>query len=244
MKKLTVFLAGLVMGLILIPGGTAEALAQEKTESMNRDSLLSASVIINQMEEGKIDKSFLYQESGPLRPERVTGEFLLGGAGALLGGAIGGSIGYAMAYDESEGDWFNFSGLYGAIPGYLIASNLGCALGVYLIGNTGDEKGSFGSALGGSVAGTLAGMGVSYLLIQTAEHDEITVPIFVLFTAAQSTGAIIGFNLSREKKLEASSGALLNLNEKKLSLAFPQLGFSQGSFNSSSYKVNLFQAKF
>jgi hypothetical protein len=242
MKRLIVFLTGLVMGLILIPGGVAEALAQEKAEGI--DSLLNASVIINQRGEKKIDKSFLYQEPGPIRPGKVTGEFLLGGTGALLGGVIGGGIGYAIAYDESEGDWFNFSGLYGAIPGYLIASNLGCALGVYLIGNSGDERGSFGSALGGSVAGTLAGFGVTYLLIQTTEHDEINLPIFVLFTASQATGAIIGFNLSREKKVEASSGALLNLNEGKLSLAFPQVNISQKPSSSSNYKINLFQARF
>lgn len=242
MKKLTIFLTGLVMGLILIPGGAAEALAQEKAEGV--DSLLNASVIINQGVEKKIDKSFLYQEPGRLSPGKVTGEFLLGGTGALLGGVIGGSIGYAIAYDESEGDWFNFSGLYGAIPGYLIVSNLGCALGVYLVGNSGDDKGSFGSALGGSVAGTLAGFGVTYLLIQTTEHDELNLPIFVLFTASQASGAIIGFNLSRKKKVEVSSGALLNLNEGKLSLAFPQGTLSKESLSSSSYRVNLFQAKF
>jgi hypothetical protein len=63
-------------------------------------------------------------------------------------------------------------------------------------------------------------------------------------TAAQAGGATLGFNASRKRRVEAPSGALLNLDEGKLALAFPQLNLSQDSSNPSEYKVNLLQANF
>ena len=242
MKNLTVLLAGFGLGLILIAGSFEGSRAEEKGLVLLKDTLLSSSLIKKQAEQERIKKNFIYQKPGPANSLKVSGEFLLGGAGAILAGVAGGLAGYGMAHDESEGDlMFDESGGYGIIIGYLITSNLGCALGVYLIGNIGDDKGSFVSALGGSAAGTLAGMGLSYLLLKSTEHNEMTVPVFAAFTAAQATGATLVFNLSRKKKVEVSSGALLNLNDGKLSLAFPQGDFSKDTFGSKNYNVNLFQ---
>jgi hypothetical protein len=139
----------------------------------------------------------------------------------------------------------NFSGVIGGVVGYGIVSNVGCALGVYLIGNSGNEKGSFSSALGGSVVGTLVGGGLAYLMAQSNKNaDGISPAYAILVIGGQVTGAVIGFNHSRKKKVEAPTSSLSNLDNGRLSLSFPQVNLSTDSKISSSYRVNLFQAKF
>jgi hypothetical protein len=241
MKKLIVFLAELGLGLILIGGNSENSLAEYKGSVLKKDTLLSSSVIKSQTQKDKVKKNFIYQKAGSANPGKVAGEFLLGGSGAILLGVGGGLAGYALAHDGSS-DYLiiDESGAYGALIGYLITSNLGCALGVYLIGDIGEDNGSFAATLGGSAVGTLAGCGLVYLMVGSSENDEMTVPVFVFFTVAQSAGATLAFNLSRKKKVEVSSGALLNLNDGKLSLAFPQVNLTQDL----NYKINLFQAKF
>ena len=241
MKKLSVFLTGLWISLILITGSFETSLAEGNRTASQIDTLLDGQVIVRQPIEEKAKKNFILVEPGPVKSDKVVGEIFAGGAGALLGGVLGAGIGYSLTYKENEGDWFNLSGVPGAVVGYAIASNLGCALGVYLIGNSGDEKASFGDAFGGSVAGSLLGGGLAYLIAQTdKEADGISYEYAVFIVAGQATGAIIGFNHSRKKKAEIPSEGLLNINDGKLSLAFPQVDISKDS----DYKVNLFQVKF
>jgi hypothetical protein len=241
MKKLSAFLTGLWISLILITGSFEISLAKGNRAVSQIDTLLGVQVIINQPVEMEAKRNFIYIEPGPVKSDKIAGEIFAGGAGALLGGVLGAGIGYSLTYKENEGDWFNLSGVPGAVVGYTIASNLGCALGVYLIGNSGDEKGSFGDAFGGSVAGSLLGGGLAYLIAQTdKEADGISYEYAVFVVAGQATGAIIGFNHSRKKKAKIPSEGLLNINSGKLSLAFPQVDISKDS----DYKVNLFQVKF
>jgi hypothetical protein len=238
MKKLMVFL----VGLVLIAGNFETSQAQEKSSFFHKTALSNDSLKVQSLQE-KAENNSAYLKPGLLKPERVAGEVLLGGVGALLGGIAGGIIGFNITYDEENDDWMNFSGWTGAIAGYVVGSNLGSATGVYLIGNSGSEKGSYFAALGGSFAGTLLG-GVTAIVLLDDDDDEGTLP-FAVFTTAQVTGATIGFNLSRKgKKPDAYSEALLNLNYGKLAFNFPQVDVQPDSFGSNKYEVNLFQAKF
>jgi hypothetical protein len=147
-----------------------------------------------------------------------------------------------MTYDDGDG-FLNFSGLPGAIAGYLLLSNLGCAAGVTLVGNTGGEKGSYLSAFGGSCLGTLVGGMLAIGMARASENGSVWAP-FLILTAAQSGGATLFFNQSRKRKLEMSSGALLNLEQGRLIVALPQVNISHHSSGSSDYTVNLFGARF
>jgi len=243
MKKIMFFLAGLGLALILTAGNFENCLAEEKDSVSRRYTFSSDSPETLSLEERAKNNS-IYLKPGPVKPEKVVGEFLLGGVGAVLVGGIGSGIGYNITYDPGEDGWMNFSGLPGAIVGYLVGSNVGCATGVYLIGKSGGEKGSYPATLGGSLAGTLVGGLIAISLFKDSDDDEALFP-FVVFTAAQAGGATTGFNLSRKgKKIETSSEALLNLNDEKLSLAFPEVDIFQDNLGSDNYKVNLFHATF
>ena len=112
-------------------------------------------------------------------------------------------VGHTMTYDPSGGSFLNFSGLCGAITGYAIGSTLGSALGVYLIGSSGNETGSFGSTFLGSVLGT--GLGI----VIVAKSDGLSMTHFIMGSMIQSVGASIGFNLSR--RVEGDSAQMVNL---------------------------------
>lgn len=246
MKKLTVFIAGLELGLILLAGAPEKSLAQVESVVFRTDTLGGGQVIVRQplVVKAATEKSFIYAKPDPVQSGKIAGEVFAGGGAALLFGALGAGLGYTITYNGNRDQWINTSGVPGAVVGYAITSNLGCALGVYLIGNSGNEKGSFGAALGGSITGSLVGGGL-VLLLYKANHNEGSPALYYfLAAAAQTTGAVIGFNHSRKKKVETTPGALLNLDNGRLSLSFPQVNLSSDSKSSSSYKVNLFQAKF
>jgi len=167
----------------------------------------------------------------------VAGEFLLGGFGALAGG-----VGAASLIPD-QGGWSEPGVIAAGVCLYLLGSNLGCATGVYLIGNSGGETGSYLSALEGTYAGTLVGGMIAFpLLVALGEDNEQW--SLVALAAVQSWGATLGFNSSRKKKSEGSLEALLNLNDGELAFSFPQVDVFQESFSSGEYRVNLFQAKF
>lgn len=245
MKKITVLLARLGLGLILLAGAPEKSLAQVESVVLRTDTLKGSEVIFRQPVEVRAEsaKGFIYAEPDPVRPEKIAGEVFAGGGAALLLGVLGAGLGYTITYNGNRGEWFNTSGVPGAVVGYAIASNIGSALGVYLIGNSGNEKGSFSATLGGSITGSLVGGGLVFLLYKANHNEGSSAPYFFIAAVAQTTGAVIGFNHSRKKKVEAPSGALLNLDNGRLSLDFPKVDLSTDSRSSSSYKLNLFQAK-
>ena len=246
MKKLMVLLAGIGLGLILVAGGSEVSIAQEKQITFRADTLLGDQVVIHQpvVVKAETGKGFIYVEPDPVQPGKIAGEVFVGGGAGLLLGVLGAGLGYAVTYNGNRAEWFNTSGVPGAVVGYAIASNIGCALGVYLIGNSGNEKGSFSATLGGSITGSVVGGGLVFLLYKANHGEGSPAPYYFIAAVAQTTGAVIGFNHSRKKKIEAPSGALLNLDNGRLSLTFPQVNLSTDSKSSSSYRVNLFQAKF
>jgi hypothetical protein len=240
MKRLVVLLIGL--GVILAVGYQHDVLAQ------NADSLFlkqiqtidsSESVSLKQ----RAEKNFAYIKAGKANPTKIGSEFLVGGLSSMVCGGIGAFLGFNLTYDENADEWFNFTGLPGAIAGYLVASNVGCAGGVTLVGNSGGERGSYWASLGGSVVGTVVG-GLLALAIVRESDDDINETPFIILTVAQAGGATIGFNATRKRKIEVPSGALLNLDEDKLSLAFPQVNVTSDSFGSTNLRIELLQANF
>jgi len=133
----------------------------------------------------------------------IVGELLVGSGGAILLGYAGAMMGYKIAYDPNNGDWLNFSGLFGALTGYLIGSTFGSACGVYVVGSSGNETGSFGSTFLGSVLGTCLGIGI------VAVSDDVNITHFIVGTLIQSAGASIGFDRSR--RIDDHSLSMINL---------------------------------
>jgi len=250
MKKLIRYFAGLGLVVALIAGSFENSLAEEKDSLFQnypliREHFQKCPPTSEHLKElylrENLKQNSAYLKPGPLKPGKVAGEFLLGGVGAVLFGCVGACKGYSMTYDPDEGGFFNTSGLWGGILGYLLGSNLGCATGVYLIGNSGDEKGSYVSAFGGSLAGTFVGGLIAISPIMESANREA---VLAVFSTAQAGVATLGFNSSRKKKSVGSLEALLNLNDGELAFSFPQVDVFQESFSSGEYRVNLFQAKF
>jgi len=243
MKKLMVSLAGLGLVLILLAGSFENCSAEEKDSVSQKYPLLN-DYFRELSLRANSDNNWFYIEPEPVKPGKVAGEVLLGGFGSVLGGVGGGIIGYSIGHQETSGFLeFDMGGFVGALVGYLIGSNLGCATGVYLVGNSGGERGSYLATFGGSLGGTLVGGLVATELIRNSDNEDGSFPLFLL-TLAQAGGATIGFNSSRKKKSEGHSEALLNLKNGNLSLAFPEVDIFQDNLGSDNYKIDLFKAKF
>ncbi len=126
----------------------------------------------------------------PLSEIRITGEILAGGVGGILIGVGGCLIGAEYEkYKYGEGE---YRGLWSALFVAPIGYTLGNAIGVYLVGNIGDETGSFLATLGGSILGL--GVGVVLALSADSFNERAAFPTFV---ASSSICATIGFNLTR-----------------------------------------------
>lgn len=242
MKKIIAYVIG--VSLVWTLGSPVTSSGQEKSAA---DSQVIGTVVFKPLPEARIKDGAVYLKPGPLKPGKVAGEFLLGGVGVALFGLAGGSIGSGVAHSENS-DGFGVPDVGASLApalGYLLGSNLGCALGVYLIGNSGGETGSFAATFGGSLAGGLLTGGLAVAIAQANKNNHISSPALVIATAVgQTAGAVLAFNSTRKKRVQVLSGALLNLDEGKLAVSFPQVNICPGSKSSSGYKVNLFQAKF
>ena len=127
-------------------------------------------------------------ETPPLSGGRVIGEAAIGSL-FLVGGTIGGAyIGYGL--ETTDGCHDEFCGLGGAIIGGAVGMTFVTPLGVYLVGNSNGETGSLGATIGGSVIGTLVGVGLAAAL-----EDDTVSP--VVLVAGPVVGSIIGFNATR-----------------------------------------------
>lgn len=241
MRKLIALL--LALGAAVLVAGPNCSLAQATNPVLLQYALLDDSSN-SQSEQAKAEQSFIYVKPSAADPGKVVGEFVAGGVGAVIGGTLLGSIGYGIGHEETSG-WFDFDegGFIGAAVGYLVGSNLGCASGVCVVGNSGGEKGSYLTTLCGSLLGTMVGGVIAIAIMRNAEDDDSLAP-FLLATAAQSGGATSFFNSSRKRRVEIPPGALLNLNDNELSLAFPRVNVSPNLAGTTHCTVNLFQANF
>ena len=127
---------------------------------------------------------------------------LVGAGGALLGIYLG-MAAECGSCNSPDGD--GLEGLGGAILGGLIGVTVATPLGVILVGNSGDERGSVAGAFGGAALGTVAGLGALAL--------SGSGTIAVLALGGPAIGATIGFNMSRRYTSGAPQvGSLLRLD--------------------------------
>ncbi len=155
-----------------------------------------------------------YKKVPQQKTGKIFGELLFGSIGSFGFGYIGAVIGASLTTQEG---WF--SGWIEAALGYLIGSTLGSSIGVYMIGVSGDETGSFGTTLGGSILGTGIGIGLLYM---TAENNAEMG--FISFTLAQSAGATIAYNASARKRyISRPDEAVFHFKEGKWNFSYPKL---------------------
>ena len=142
---------------------------------------------------------------------RLFSEIFIGMLGNVAGGFLGGVVGVGLA-QRGDGEWFD--GFDGLVLGYCAGSTFGSALGVYAIGNVGEAKGSFGSALLGSFLGEGAA-----LLVMLLTRDGTFA--LVSFIALPPIGAALLFNSSLKHKSLSISNALFNFNKGDLKVGIP-----------------------
>lgn len=147
----------------------------------------------------------------PATPElsggRLVGEVLLGGLAGTGGLFLGGLIGAGLCFDDGG----EFACLGSVVIGAYIGGVLAVPLGVYAVGASGDQDGSLGSAILGSVLGSAIGFGS--LLI----GEELGVALLI---TGPPIGAMIGFNSTRRWD-RAPSTALLSVSGGDVALGLP-----------------------
>jgi hypothetical protein len=119
----------------------------------------------------------------PLSPGRVTAEVVVGGVLAAPVSLLGALVGY-----EALGG--GLLGAYGAGGGVLVAWTLAAPIGVYVVGSSGNQSGSFLAAEAGAIVGGAGGIGALY-----ATHGNAAGIAIAL--GAPIVGATVGFNLTR-----------------------------------------------
>ncbi len=183
-----------------------------------------------------IERKEQSREKPLLSKKRIFGEILAGGGlgvvGGLAGGLAGLGIGYLLAPDEEEDIGLIAGFFLGASIGYPIGS----ALGVYIVGDTGDETGSFVATL----CGSLLGASLSYAAILLRILPGKPLLDYMSFFAVPPILACIGFNMTRRYKSPPSSGtALLNIREGQMTLGIPTVYFQPDTFGRRAINLNV-----
>jgi hypothetical protein len=182
------------------------------------------------------------EEKPPLRSERIVGEIGVGTGCGILAGGIGFAIGAAIT-PAGEGQFGDLEKLAGGGIGFLIGYPLGNSIGVYLVGNSGNETGSFGTTLLGSMAGMVAAM-LPIIIFQDDLPGWVGLPALFGFPIA---GGVIGFNMTRSYKSPHDSGtALINFRDGQIKLATPTIYFRPNPFDKGDLiqNINLVKARF
>ncbi len=142
---------------------------------------------------------------------KLFGEIFMGMLGNIGGGFLGALIGSQVAETDDD-EWFEDLG--GIVLGYCGGSTFGSAFGVYVVGNSGDAKGSFGSALLGSLLGEGAAVLVSII-------TKDGTAALISFIALPPIGAALLFNTSLKHKSLPVSHALLNFDQGDFKVGIP-----------------------
>ena len=124
----------------------------------------------------------------PPSARRIEREILFGIVGAMVGMVPGFGMAYAFGVGEEE----DLSAVR-LVLGYTMATaawSLCSAAGVYIVGTSGNETGSFLATMSGAAAG----LGMALV---DAEIDLMGFNNALLLFTAPTIGAIIGFNLTR-----------------------------------------------
>lgn len=126
---------------------------------------------------------------------RIVGEVLAGSATGFVGLLMAGGVGFAIhqALDPCGTSFCNAGGgIVGAEIGLVVAA----PIGVYLVGTLGDQTGSFGATMLGSLAGGAAGTAIALTGIATSQEVVMGLGIGVAI-AGPLVGSVIGFNFTR-----------------------------------------------
>lgn len=141
-------------------------------------------------------------EKPPLNGARIAGEIVVGELGGMVGGCVGALVGIDFAYRLVTGKKpEEFGGILYGIGGFYVGYPIGSVLGVYLVGNIGDESGSFLAALGGGCIGGIIGVVALEWAIRT---DFSWYKVFPALLSAP-VAATIAFNLTRKYQSSADS---------------------------------------
>ena len=154
--------------------------------------------------ESKEKKKEQKVEKPPLNGGRIASE--------ILSGTGLGFLGYILRWRIGDP----------SIVGDVVGLTFGSSLGVYIVGNIGNETGSYLATLAGSACGT----GISYILYVYDIYNifSVSLPPSILGT--------IGFNLTlRYKTPPESETALINFRDGQTSFAFPKIYFRPNPFN-------------
>ncbi len=149
------------------------------------------------------------QNKPPIKTEKIIAELT---ASALTGAglALASMYIYASTHKSSTG----WDALAGTILVGGLAYPVGNTLGAYYVGNSGNEKGSFWAAFGGSAAGVAVSVGIISLL-QSGN-------VGFLYLILPPVGAVIGHNLSRGWA-SSPGNALLNFKDGQFTAGVPAL---------------------
>ncbi len=164
------------------------------------------------------EASAAFSEKGkpPLRPGRMIGQVIIGGAvGGFIGmgGVMAGVITERIVNGPCSGDW---CGLGGALLGFAAGYTFGSALGVKIIGSRGNETGSFGAGIIGAVAGFWF-----WYFAFAGNSEDAWLANFWLWPPV---GATLFFNATRRyKKTSPPNHALLNFNENHFQFGVPSI---------------------
>ncbi|MBM3242655.1 hypothetical protein FJZ31_40865 [Candidatus Poribacteria bacterium] len=155
--------------------------------------------------------------------------------GSLAGfvGAIGGmSIGEVFAVNPP-----------GDVVLFIAGNIIGSSSGVYLVGHSSGETGSYWATLIGS---TLVTSSVVLLVALNYLSEESVVVFFIPGVILSAVGATIGFNLTKGK--EQKNPAAINLEEGNISFAFPSLQMQVSQIPNhrpeTDYTLRLVSARF
>jgi hypothetical protein len=105
------------------------------------------------------------------------------------------------------------------------AMSVGVYVGVFLVGNIGNETGSLQATGNGSILGLFGGIAGS--VVVAILSDGLPDIFLIVGPAIGATiGATIGFNMTRRyKSLPASKNVLINFSDGQMSLAIPTVSF-------------------
>lgn len=157
----------------------------------------------------------------PLNRKKIAGEILAGDIGGFIG--FVGSFRLGMAVFGEEG-WI--------LAAYLamVGGPIGASFGVYLVGNLGNETGSFNSTMRGSFAGYVGIVGLSLLIPLINDEPANFIPYLAL--TLTSVGATIGFNRTRRYKITTteSETGLINFRNGRMAFAVPTVSIHPNPF--------------
>ena len=162
--------------------------------------------------------SFL-SDKEPIEYVQIAGEVL---AGSLAGAGASVTSLWLLMRDAQDQDINNIidDALLWFIAIHPVTCSLFSAIPVYLIGNIGNQKGSFLATL----AGSAIGVGIGYLPLLFSDSD-VGGQILFFFTSSAIFATLV-FNLTCKYESSSVSGtALINLDDGEIQFNIPMVSF-------------------